>query len=166
MRRVTNASLLFWVNWSNLMEHFLQGNVQLRHPLNEKPLFMSWWRSAFREVNNWALSLKRIFLLHLLPIAFIHSIFKFSGHGTFITNFKFFFFPTKKIMVTVNGTIFFFIYFYSIFIWLLWQKKTRLISWSFAYFEMLWTIWTMHWGFYSCILNTYFYFHTWNWKYS
>ena len=39
-----------------LMEHFLQGNVPLRHLLNAKPLFMFWWRSAIKEVNDWALS--------------------------------------------------------------------------------------------------------------
>ena len=38
------------------MEHFLQGNVPLRHLLNAKPLFMFWRRSAFNEVNDWALS--------------------------------------------------------------------------------------------------------------
>ena len=38
------------------MENFLQGNVPLRHLLNAKPPFMSWWRSAFSEVNDWALS--------------------------------------------------------------------------------------------------------------
>ena len=38
-----------------LMEHFLQGNVPLRHLLNAKSPFMSWRRSAFNEVNDWAL---------------------------------------------------------------------------------------------------------------
>ena len=36
------------------MEHFLQVNIPLRHLLNAKPLFISWWRSAFNEVNDWA----------------------------------------------------------------------------------------------------------------
>ena len=38
------------------MEHFLQGNVQLRHLLNAKPSFISCLRSAFNEVNDRALS--------------------------------------------------------------------------------------------------------------
>ena len=38
------------------MEHFLQGNVPLRHLLNAKPAFMSWRRTAFNEVNDWAQS--------------------------------------------------------------------------------------------------------------
>jgi len=38
-----------------LAEHFLQGNVPLRHLLNAKPLFMSRRRSAFNEVYDWAL---------------------------------------------------------------------------------------------------------------
>ena len=38
------------------MEQFLQGNVTLRHLLNEETLFMSWRRSAIKEVNDWALS--------------------------------------------------------------------------------------------------------------
>ena len=37
-----------------LIDHFLQGNVPLRQLLNAKPPFMSWRRSAFNEVNNWA----------------------------------------------------------------------------------------------------------------
>ena len=54
MRSVTNTNLLFWVNLP--MEHFLRENVPLRHViLNVKTLFMSWWRSAFNEVNDWAL---------------------------------------------------------------------------------------------------------------
>ena len=57
MRRVTNTNLLFWVSDSRaLTEHFLQGNVPLRHLLKTKPLIVSWWRSAFNEVNDWALS--------------------------------------------------------------------------------------------------------------
>ena len=58
MRRVTNTNLLFWVNlWLTkaLMEYFLHGNISLRHMLNAKPPFMSWRRSAFNEVNDWAL---------------------------------------------------------------------------------------------------------------
>ena len=39
-----------------LKEHFLQGNVPLWHLLNAKPPFMSWWRSAFNKVNDWALN--------------------------------------------------------------------------------------------------------------
>ena len=42
-----------------LTEHFLQGNVRLRLQLNSKPLFMSWWRSAFNKVNDWALYTSR-----------------------------------------------------------------------------------------------------------
>ena len=38
-------------------EHFLQGNIPLKHLLNTKPSFISYWRSAFNEVNNWALTL-------------------------------------------------------------------------------------------------------------
>ena len=34
-----------------LSEQFLQGNVPLRHLLNGETLFMSWWRSAIKEVN-------------------------------------------------------------------------------------------------------------------
>ena len=49
-------SLLSWLTKA-LMEHFLQGNVPLRHLLNAKPPFMSWQRSAFNEVYNWALKL-------------------------------------------------------------------------------------------------------------
>ena len=41
------------------MEHFLQGNVPIRHLINSKPLFLSWRRSAFNEVNDCALSHKR-----------------------------------------------------------------------------------------------------------
>ena len=37
-----------------LTEHFLQGNVLLRHLLNAKPPFMSCRRSAFDEVNDCA----------------------------------------------------------------------------------------------------------------
>ena len=37
------------------MEHFLQGNIPLRHLLNAKPPFISWPRSTFNEVNDWAL---------------------------------------------------------------------------------------------------------------
>ena len=44
------------------MEHSLQGNIPLRHLINVKPPFISWQRSAFKEVNNWGLGpcLKRI----------------------------------------------------------------------------------------------------------
>ena len=37
------------------MEHFLQGNVSLRHLLNAKLPFMSCRRSGFNEVNDWSL---------------------------------------------------------------------------------------------------------------
>ena len=37
------------------MEQFLQGNVPLRHLLNEDTLFISWQRSAFNDVNDWTL---------------------------------------------------------------------------------------------------------------
>ena len=37
------------------MEQFLQGNVPLRHLLNEETLYMYWQRSAIIEVNDWAL---------------------------------------------------------------------------------------------------------------
>ena len=54
-----------------LTEHFLQGYVPLRHLLNEKPLFMSWQRSAFDEVNNWALDLmEKINKVLIVPILF------------------------------------------------------------------------------------------------
>ena len=46
MRRATNLT-------KALTEHFLQGNVPLRHLLNAKPPFMSWTN----EVNDWALYL-------------------------------------------------------------------------------------------------------------
>ena len=36
------------------MELFIQGNVPLRHPLNEETLLMSGRRSAIKEVNDWA----------------------------------------------------------------------------------------------------------------
>ena len=35
------------------MEQFLQENVPIKHLLNAKPLFMSWQRSTFNEVNDW-----------------------------------------------------------------------------------------------------------------
>ena len=37
------------------MELFLQENIPLRHMINTKPLFISWRRSAFNEVNDWSL---------------------------------------------------------------------------------------------------------------
>ena len=37
-----------------LTEQFLQGIIPLSHQLNAKPPFMSWRRSAFNEVNDWA----------------------------------------------------------------------------------------------------------------
>ena len=42
--------------WS---EQFLHENVPLKHLLNEETLFMSWQRSAIKEVNDWALSLRQ-----------------------------------------------------------------------------------------------------------
>ena len=36
------------------MEQFLQGNIPLRHLLNAETLFMSWRRSAIKDVNDWA----------------------------------------------------------------------------------------------------------------
>ena len=50
------SSLLLRKLTKALTEHFLQGNVPLRHLLNTKSPFMSWRRSAFNEVNDWALS--------------------------------------------------------------------------------------------------------------
>ena len=40
-----------------LMEQFLQGNVPLRHLLNEESIMSSWLKSAIKEINNWALNL-------------------------------------------------------------------------------------------------------------
>ena len=40
------------------MKPFLQGSVPLSYLPNAKSPFMSWWRSAFNEVNDWALRLK------------------------------------------------------------------------------------------------------------
>ena len=37
------------------MEQFHQGNVPVRHLLNEETLFTSWWRFSIKEVNDWAL---------------------------------------------------------------------------------------------------------------
>ena len=37
-----------------LTEQFFQGNVPLRRLPNDKTLFMSWRRSAIKEVNDWA----------------------------------------------------------------------------------------------------------------
>ena len=55
------AQLRHWYIYANekltyqaLMEHFLQGNIPLRYLLNAKSPFMSWQRSAFNEVNDWA----------------------------------------------------------------------------------------------------------------
>ena len=48
MRRATNTNILFRVN---LPEHYLQGNVLLRHLLNAKNLRLC---LAFKEVNDWA----------------------------------------------------------------------------------------------------------------
>ena len=52
MRRVTNTNL---TKSLGLAEPFLQGNVSLRHLLNAKLPLMSSRRSAFNEVNDWAL---------------------------------------------------------------------------------------------------------------
>ena len=38
------------------MEQFLQGNVPLRHLLNEETSFMSWQRSAIKELNDLVLN--------------------------------------------------------------------------------------------------------------
>ena len=60
MRRVTNTNLLFWIYLIKaLTEHFLQGNVPLRHLLNAKPPFMSWRRSAINDLNDWDLGMYR-----------------------------------------------------------------------------------------------------------
>ena len=55
MRRVTNTCLLFWFNLptKSLTEHFLQGNVPLRHLINAKNPFMSRRRSAIIKVSKW-----------------------------------------------------------------------------------------------------------------
>ena len=45
------VTLLIWVNV--LTEQFLQGNVPLRHLLNEEMLFMSCRRSVIKEVGKW-----------------------------------------------------------------------------------------------------------------
>ena len=37
------------------MKQFLPGNIPLRHLLIKETLFMSWWRSAMKEVNDWAM---------------------------------------------------------------------------------------------------------------
>ena len=42
------------------MEQFLQGNDPLSRLLNEDTLFMSWRRSAIKQVNDWALSQESI----------------------------------------------------------------------------------------------------------
>ena len=41
-----------------LTEQFIQRNVPSRHLLNEETLFMSWWRSAIKEVNDWGPSIR------------------------------------------------------------------------------------------------------------
>ena len=38
-----------------LTGQFLQGNVSLMHLTNEETQFMSWRRSAIKEVNDWSL---------------------------------------------------------------------------------------------------------------
>ena len=48
------SSLLSLIT-KDLTENFLQGHVLFRHLLHAKPPFMSWWRSTFNEVNDWAL---------------------------------------------------------------------------------------------------------------
>ena len=57
MRRVTNTSLLFWVNIPSL-NGALPSEEMFHYLLNAKPPFMSWPRSAFNEVNDWAESRK------------------------------------------------------------------------------------------------------------
>ena len=57
-RRFVFVTLLIWdkVPTTNVLtEQFLQGNVPLRHLLKEETLFMSSWRSATKEVNDWSL---------------------------------------------------------------------------------------------------------------
>ena len=42
-----------------LIQQLLQGNIPLRHLLNEETLFIFWWRSAIKKVNlsnNWITS--------------------------------------------------------------------------------------------------------------
>ena len=52
-----------------LTEHFLQGNIPLRPPINAKPPLMPWWRSAFYKVDDWALN----------KLLFVY-IFQIKGH--------------------------------------------------------------------------------------
>ena len=49
------SNLHFWVHLLSkaLTKHFLQGNISFLM-INTKPLFMSWWKSAIKEVNYWA----------------------------------------------------------------------------------------------------------------
>ena len=50
------CSVIDLSKYTNILTYqFLQGNVQLRHLLNEKTLFMSWPRSVNKEVNDWNL---------------------------------------------------------------------------------------------------------------
>ena len=61
----------------SLTEHFLQGNVLL---LNAKPPLMSWRRSAFNEVNDWALSLI-MYLIGCFGILSIIGIIHYEKYG-------------------------------------------------------------------------------------
>ena len=45
---------------NTLTEQFFEGNVLLRHLLNEGTLFMSWQRSAIRKVNDWAQGVQKL----------------------------------------------------------------------------------------------------------
>ena len=63
------------------MEQFPQGNVPLRHLLNEETLFMSWRRSVIKEVNDFALRTKISWDTRLMNIQYIsyHLAPFFSG---------------------------------------------------------------------------------------
>ena len=53
------SSLLSLLAYQSLNKALPKCSI-IRHLLNAKPQFMSWWRSAFNEVNDWALdSLKQ-----------------------------------------------------------------------------------------------------------
>ena len=61
------------------MEHFLQGNIPLRHLLNAKPPFNYERRSAFNEVNAWAPSVLPI--SNYVPISAITDKTVFKGYA-------------------------------------------------------------------------------------
>ena len=52
-----------------LTEHFLHENVSLRHLLNKETLFLSWRRSAIKEVNDWSHSDMNLKLYYNRPVA-------------------------------------------------------------------------------------------------